>query len=678
MKTNSLALILSALCLTLSLVPDLHAAADNTPPASPVKLIFVHHSTGGNWLADANQDQPYGGLGTALKNNNYYVSATNYGWGPNSIGDSTDIPNWPDWFTGANSSTILSALYAESDQNVGDFGSWSRLATDPGGENEIIMFKSCFPNSDLFGNPNDTAGSTPNDQYTVSNAKAVYNNLLTYFQTRTDKLFIVITAPPQNENAYAADYQTAAERAANARAFNNWLVNDWLASYPYSNVAVFDYYNVLTASDNHHRFSNNTVEHVVNTSYNFAAYPTGEWDSHPSSTGHQKATSEFVDLLNYYYNTWQAAAGSSSSSDSVRIKRLSVSPTDKPRAGETITVTVDAESGDGSPVYFKFYYRGNYGSDAYNTSPWTVVQRYSTTNSADYTFEEEGSYIIVVRAVTDPNNEPDALPIIGHAVNVGPFDEVNITALTDDLYTSADANDPVQFSVTASTPADDVMYYRFYYRANYGTSAYDTTPWTVVQAYSTSNSCQYSFPARGEYIVVARAVTDTANEPAALPIIGQTVSVVSAIDVTSTAFSSGGSIPQTYTCDDQDISPHLSFANLPAETQSLVVICDDPDAPSGTFVHWVLYNLPADTTSLTEGSGSSATLASGAMHGANDFGSTVYGGPCPPSGTHRYYFKVYALDTTLSLAAGASKSQVEAAMAGHILSSGQLMGTYGN
>ena len=283
-------------------------AAHIAPPTSVVKLIFIHHSTGGNWLASPNTEQPYGGLGSALMTNNYFVSATNYGWGPYSIGDATDIPNWPDWFTGADSATILAALYAENDQNVGDFGSWPRLTTDPGGENKIVMFKSCYPSSDLFGNPGDPPASEVSDQYTVSNAKAVYNNLLTYFQTRQDKLFIVITAPPQNKNDYASDYQTPDERAANARAFNNWLLNDWLKGYPYNNVAVFDYYNVLTGADSHHRWYNGAVQHVINTDSNFAAYPDGEWNSHPNTTGQLKATTEFVPLLNYYHNRFIAGA----------------------------------------------------------------------------------------------------------------------------------------------------------------------------------------------------------------------------------------------------------------------------------------------------------------------------------------------------------------------------------
>jgi len=282
--------------------------ADVTPPASPVKLIFIHHSTGGNWLADPNSDQPYGGLGAALMQNNYYVSATNYGWNPAGagIGDRTDIPNWPEWFTGPDSPAILTALFNETGQHFQEYGQWPRPSSDPGGPNAIVMFKSCFPNSDLFGQPSDPPAAGPNEQFTVSNAKAVYNDILTCFARYRDKLFVVITAPPQALDGYGQDYQTPEQRAANARAFNNWLVHDWLRDYPYRNVAVFDYYNVLTGSDNHHRWQNGAVVHQVATAYNFSAYPSDPWNSHPNITGQQKATQEFVPLLNHFYNLWIA------------------------------------------------------------------------------------------------------------------------------------------------------------------------------------------------------------------------------------------------------------------------------------------------------------------------------------------------------------------------------------
>ncbi|MFH0725056.1 MAG: YbhB/YbcL family Raf kinase inhibitor-like protein [Pseudomonadota bacterium] len=653
------------------------AAPDNTPPVTPVKLIFIHHSTGGNWLADANTGQPHGELGSQLMANHYFVSATNYGWGPGGIGDSTDIPYWPEWFTGSNSATILSALFDETGQNFGDFGSWSRLSTDPGGENKIIMFKSCFPNSDLYGTPTDAAAAAPNEEYTVSNAKAVYNNLLTYFRTRPDKLFIVVTAPPQRESDYSADSVTPSTRAANARAFNNWLLNDWLADYPYYNVAVFDYFNVLTGTDNHHRWNTNAVEHVTTGASNFAAYPSD--DSHPSTEGQQKATGEFVDLLNYYYNRWVANQGTVvPSCEKVNISRIQVSPTTSPQLNAPLTVTVTASCAGGNPIYYKFYYRANYGTSAYDTSEWVVVQDYSTSNSAPYSFAEAGNYIIVVRAVTDPANEPQALPIIGQVVTVSDSSQIVITALSSNSTSLPTVGQTVTYTATASAPSGSDVYYRFYYCAAYGTNAYDTTPWTLVQDYSTSHSCAYTFPAAGDYIVVARAVTTPDSEPAALPIIGGVVSVQAPFQVTSTAFSDGAAIPPQYSCNGADISPPLAFSGIPAQTQSLVVICDDPDAPEATFVHWVLFNLPATTTSLAENVPALPTLSSGAKHGVNDFGNSAYGGPCPPSGTHRYYFKVYALDTTLTLDAGATVSAVVDAMEGHILSQAELMGTYGN
>jgi hypothetical protein len=268
---------------------------DPSRPSSVVKLIFIHHSTGGNWLADPSQNELGGGLGHALMENNYYVSATNYSWGPDSIGDATDIPNWLDWFRSSNSPTYLEALYNENGQNFGDFGSWPRLADDPGGENDIIVFKSCFPNSDLEGRPDDPPD--PEGWLSVGHAKYVYNEILQYFASRPDKLFIVITAPPLSSSA----------NAKNARAFNNWLVDAWLAenNYTQNNVAVFDFYNILTSPDAHHRFNNGQIEHIT-ANRNTLYYPSG--DDHPSAAGNRKATEEFLPLLNIYYNRWAATA----------------------------------------------------------------------------------------------------------------------------------------------------------------------------------------------------------------------------------------------------------------------------------------------------------------------------------------------------------------------------------
>jgi len=147
-------------------------------------------------------------------------------------------------------------------------------------------------------------------------------------------------------------------------------------------------------------------------------------------------------------------------------------------------------------------------------------------------------------------------------------------------------------------------------------------------------------------------------------------------ELTSTAFASGELIPRKYTCDGEDISPPLQWNNPPRDTQSFALIADDPDAPRGTWVHWVLYNLPAETRALPEAVSPDAELPDGSRHGKNSWRRLGYGGPCPPSGTHRYFFKLYALDTMLNLAAGANKKQLLRAMEGHILAQAEVMGLY--
>ncbi len=148
------------------------------------------------------------------------------------------------------------------------------------------------------------------------------------------------------------------------------------------------------------------------------------------------------------------------------------------------------------------------------------------------------------------------------------------------------------------------------------------------------------------------------------------------IKITSSAFEDGGLIPAKYTCDGADISPPLQWDAIPEGTKSIALICDDPDAPMGTWVHWVLFNLPSDAKELAENIPTEETLPYGAKQGVNDFGRVGYGGPCPPGGTHRYFFKIYALDEELDLAAGADKKDLLNAMEGHILAEGQLIGKY--
>jgi hypothetical protein len=290
-------------------------AVDVSPPASVRKLIFIHHSSGENWLADEN-----GGLGLALMENNYFVSDTNYGWGPTEeslggpIGDYTDIGYWWNWFLGPSSAGILRAVYAENERHA----DYSRLADDPGGENKIVMFKSCFPNSALAGDPGDppAAGDNPlqgmdsgSGYHTVANAKRIYADLLGYFGAHPEKLFVVVTAPPLLDSS--------PEQAANARAFNRWLVEEWLSAYPNRNVAVFDFYNVLTSnggdpetndldseSGNHHRVFRGSIQYITDRGVNTSAY-AADGDSHPTASGNRKATAEFLPLLNYFVRRWR-------------------------------------------------------------------------------------------------------------------------------------------------------------------------------------------------------------------------------------------------------------------------------------------------------------------------------------------------------------------------------------
>lgn len=148
------------------------------------------------------------------------------------------------------------------------------------------------------------------------------------------------------------------------------------------------------------------------------------------------------------------------------------------------------------------------------------------------------------------------------------------------------------------------------------------------------------------------------------------------MNVESSSFAQGQPIPQAHTCDGGDTSPALRWSNVPQGTKTFALIADDPDAPAGTWVHWVVYNIPANTYELPAGMQRTATTSAGGQ-GINDFRRIGYGGPCPPPGKpHRYFFKLYALDTEVSLKTGPTKKDVEAAMQGHILATAELMGTY--
>lgn len=148
------------------------------------------------------------------------------------------------------------------------------------------------------------------------------------------------------------------------------------------------------------------------------------------------------------------------------------------------------------------------------------------------------------------------------------------------------------------------------------------------------------------------------------------------IKVTSQAFKNGEMIPKKYTGDGEEVSPPIEWSDIPDNTKSIALISDDPDAPAGTWVHWVIFNIPADLRGLPENVPHAPILDNGTRQGLDDSGNNGYGGPCPPSGTHRYYFKVYALDSMLDLKPGIRKKDLLRAMEGHILVQGELMGKY--
>lgn len=245
-------------------------------PTAPVRLIFIHHSSGGNWLATGN-----GNLGSALNANNYYVSETDYGWDAepgDGLGDHTDTPDWPSWFNNEKMSYVYNSNYHSA---------YTNTISNPGGENEIIMFKSCFPLSEV--------GDSINDE------KAIYNSLLPYFAAHKNKLFVLITPPGETQ---VSSYRLT-------RDLCNWLTdsdNGWLKGYTGNNVFIFDFYGVLSESNSHHRWAGDHIEHVYASNYDGIS-PYHDGDDHPNAIGNQKATSEFLTLLNVAYNKWKANQG---------------------------------------------------------------------------------------------------------------------------------------------------------------------------------------------------------------------------------------------------------------------------------------------------------------------------------------------------------------------------------
>jgi len=358
-------------------------ADDPSPPGEVVKLVFIHHSCGDNWLDAGN-----GGLGDALGDANTYVSDTYYGWGPDDIGSRTDIGHWWTWFRGPESETYTTALYTTTNKHA----SYTRPMPDPGGENEIVMFKSCYPNSRLggsLGDPIPDIGSNPlrgqscgSAHHTVGNAQGIYNDLLTTFAARQDKLFVVVTAPPMVEG-----HMTPTE-AGNARDFNDWLVHDWLDAYAHENVAVFDFYNVLTSNGgepstndlgaeagNHHRWWNGAVQHVQTGDYDYGAYGA----DHPNAAGNQKATGEFVELLNVFYHRWRA------DSDCVAVEGVGIAgPTEGTTDTEYTFAAVISPTAVSPPITYTWWPAPPVGEGQAVTYSWPATGTHAISVTVEH------------------------------------------------------------------------------------------------------------------------------------------------------------------------------------------------------------------------------------------------------------------------------------------------------
>jgi len=186
-----------------------------------------------------------------------------------------------------------------------------------------------------------------------------------------------------------------------------------------------------------------------------------------------------------------------------------------------------------------------------------------------------------------------------------------------------------------------------------------------------SCSSKSSFPTEGE------TLPETSPPPQDTPAhVEQDITTVEFV-LSSMSFNDGDAIPERHTCTGEDLSPHLSWTGVPANTVSFVLIVDDQDAPRGVFTHWIVFNIPSDINELSEGMGNIAPPAFGVLFGKNDMKKSLYGGPCPPPGSsHRYRFTIYAIDTTLGLAEGASKQHVLDAMEGHVIRESTLTGTF--
>lgn len=350
--------------------------------------------------------------------------------------------------------------------------------------------------------------------------------------------FLVMNLP--DVGATPAFVNTAVQGVATllSSMFNQVLwskIDEFAAAHPDSSIIKFDVFTYLNSMISSGYFQNTTETYVIydangnrTFTYNEPASDYLFWDKiHPTTRAHQILANGVASSLGAETNLIKPV---------VAITGLNISsPNPVIQPSDPVTVSVSASATDSAPLNYEFYYCANYGTEDYPETSWTNVSNgYSTSNTWRYSFENSGHYIVVVRAVTDPADIPDALPITGTAISVGgQGTDVNISSFTTTATPDLVAGRAVDVSVDASVPDGSPVNYKFFYCANYGSSTYDTTAWTTVQEYSSAKTCTYNFQNPGHYVVVARAVKEAEinmdYQIAALPVIGGVITVNPAV-----------------------------------------------------------------------------------------------------------------------------------------------------
>lgn len=597
----------AAEALRASTCPTIDSMNPN-PPSTTVKLVFIHQSTGANWL-----HRNFGGMIYEMNNNHYYVSDAhrNTAGDPYDIATRTDIGDWYEWFAGPNSEEITDWLYDLDNTRYNTIPN-----PDNDLENEIIMFKSCFPNSNIWGNPDDPhnddpappRGFAPNSpDHNVANIKRIYVDALEYFETRQDKLFIVITAPPLLMD------DTDETRATNARAINNWLVYEWLDDYPYHNVAVFDFFGVLTtnggdantndlgwSTGNHHRLITTTapitIQHKTDgdddTDLNVLEYPTQSGtDNHPSVAGYHKATGEFIPLLNAYYNCWKHGACWNNTANWISITAIPDTASVYP--GEATTYTVSAAASEDVTNSLPLDLQGAPPDAVASFAPNPITppgtsQLYITTATST----PAGTYAMTVTSTSDQLTDTVSLTLSVEPAPISPTFSLIAQPSTDSII----PGDATAYMITVSasegfTIPVTLTLQRSPSDATISFAPNPITPSFTSQLYITTAT---STPA-GTYAMTVTGVSDQLTDTVSLTLTIETLSLSTQPAARSILPGDRAVFTLSVMVDEDFADPvTLTLENAPSETIASFV--PNPVTPPNTSQLYV-----TTTTSITDG-----------------------------------------------------------------------------